>query len=132
MPRKHIRSMQQRTCVIYVFLLVCLNMYPMKLQSLCIPNLVLCNKSLKKKLVKKQWACLNITAKGLLSIICGTYPDKQNQQQSSEQVTWLIRFRGQKLGTIKPNEGKGEKSAMSITRRGEADSFLTCVVQLCM
>lgn len=87
---------------------------------------------LKKKLVKKQWACLNITAKGLLSIICGTYPDKQNQQQSSEQVTWLIRFRGQKLGTTKPNEGKGEKSAMSITRRGEADSFLTCVVQLCM
>lgn len=38
-------------------------MYPMKLQSLCIPNLVLCNKSLKKSLSKNNGHALILQRK---------------------------------------------------------------------
>lgn len=45
------------------------------------------------------------------------YIKKKNSAE--EQVIQLLRFGGKNFGKIKPNEGKGEKSAMSITREGD-------------
>lgn len=41
-------------------------------------------------------------------------------KSAAEQYTSNLAKK-KKLGTIKPNEGKGEKSAMSITTGGETD-----------
>lgn len=46
---------------------------------------------------------------------------KINKSAAEQYTSNLAKKKKKKLGTIKPNEGKGEKSAMSITTGGETD-----------
>lgn len=87
-------------------------------------NLVLCNKSWSlSKTEGMPWDDIGQKDVLLLSIIYGTYPDQKTaaQQWQSNLATQVYRT---KLGTIKPNEGKGEKSAMSITTGGKLPAFI--------